>query len=168
MAFYEDFSFYEFFERYKKTKHINIGWLEDGYCFETADLPSDFLDKLWDFCNVLVIQTRGLHYCDFCAEKSKIVIHRNGVEHVLGDSEIRVFGERQVFASPNMIYHYVQKHHYQPPAAFVKAVYDCPNPSSNEYFELLEKEGLPWMLMNGRKSNIEKMKHPLQQKEDLK
>jgi hypothetical protein len=50
----------------------------------------------------------------------------------------------QIYASPTLIYHYVAVHHYQPPADFVKAMFEGPRPSTEEYCALLRGLNLDW------------------------
>jgi hypothetical protein len=45
----------------------------------------------------------------------------------------------RVYASPTLIYHYVEAHHYKPPDEFLRALRDGPKPPSPEYFDLLAK-----------------------------
>lgn len=40
----------------------------------------------------------------------------------LGDGEIDVAGSDKVYACPTLIYHYILRHGYRPPAEFVDAV----------------------------------------------
>ena len=50
-------------------------------------------------------------------------VRLRGESFKLGDAQIRVRGlNGEVYASPNLIYHYVQAHHYRPPQAFIDAV----------------------------------------------
>ena len=150
MAFYEDCSTYEFFERYKRQDHINIGWLERAHPFETAVPTGEFLDTLWEFCKIAVVGTRGIHCCDLCEDESTIYASKNETTYLLGVAEIRVFGENNVFACPNLIYHYVEKHHYRPPETFIKAVYSSPKPDDEEFIKFLDDLDLPYSPMRHR------------------
>jgi hypothetical protein len=41
----------------------------------------------------------------------------------LGDAEVRVTGrDGKVYAAPNLLYHYIEKHGYKPPDEFVEAL----------------------------------------------
>lgn len=52
---------------------------------------------------------------------------RHGVKRGLGSAEIRVTGEHgEIYAAPDLIYHYVADHHYKAPDAFVCAVLLAP------------------------------------------
>jgi hypothetical protein len=41
---------------------------------------------------------------------------------VQGSGEIRVPGDRKVYAAPILIHHYVEAHGYKPPEEFIEAV----------------------------------------------
>jgi hypothetical protein len=55
----------------------------------------------------------------------------------LGTAEIRVFGNGRIYTAPDMIYHYITLHEYQPPDEFIAAVLASPDPSSEAYQSLL-------------------------------
>ncbi len=63
----------------------------------------------------------------------------------LGSAQIRVFGDRgQIYAAPNMLFHYVTAHHYKPPDEFIQALRHGPCPPDKEYFNRLKSLGLVW------------------------
>ena len=58
----------------------------------------------------------------------------------LGTAEICAFGANGVlYEAPTLIYHYVAKHHYQPPEEFVRAVTTGPRPPGDDYRALLRR-----------------------------
>jgi hypothetical protein len=58
---------------------------------------------------------------------------------------MRVFGVNgDVFAAPNLIYHYVSDHRYRPPHEFIQAVEGGPQPTSEEYRKALDCVGVRW------------------------
>jgi hypothetical protein len=123
----------------------NIGWLASGVNFQTAPPDPQFVERLWRFCKISVGQTRGLHVCEMCGSRESNAVRRNEEELLLGSAEIRVVGiQGQLYAAPNLIYHYVVVHNYSPPAEFVDAVLTGPCPPDDRYFELLSKLGLTW------------------------
>jgi len=64
---------------------------------------------------------------------------------LLGSAEIRVIsGQGQLYAAPNLIYHYVVSHNYSPPPEFVLAVLEGPCPPEEGYYHLLTKMGIDW------------------------
>jgi hypothetical protein len=145
MAYFNDLSEYTYDLEFARPGTITVGWLDREHSFR-ASLPSDeILTLLWTFCSTSVALTRGLHACEFCPSGSAYFSERNGKRLLLGAAEIRVFSDGgRIYAAPNLIYHYVLIHHYQPPEEFVKALCKGPQPPNQEYFECLEKLGLKW------------------------
>ncbi|AKF06695.1 hypothetical protein DB32_003844 [Sandaracinus amylolyticus] len=93
---------------------------------------------------MIVNSTRGLHDCELCARPENTFFKRDA-GLLLGSGEIRVFSpEGDVFAAPNLIYHYVNDHKYRPPLQFIRAVAEGPVPFSDEYSRLLDAMGLIW------------------------
>jgi hypothetical protein len=124
----------------------NIGWLAAGVEFPRAPpLDAQFVERLWRFCKVSIGQTRGLHECELCCSREANVAQRNGEDLLLGSAEIRVIlDEGQLYAAPNLIFHYVASHNYSPPPEFVEAVLMAPCPPEESYYELLSKLELRW------------------------
>src|SRR5262249_44093610 len=110
--------------------------------------PSEeLLERLWQYCSISVMRTRGLHVCAFCeSPHGGRFVGRHGTKILLGSAEIRVFskGGSPALASPNLIYHYVSIHHYLPPGQFLEAIESGPRPPDPEYFEPLANAGLDW------------------------
>ena|GEM_PF-1067174 len=148
MAHYDDLTEYIYKERFKRQGSLNVGWLALGKNFDQKPASKEFLDKLWRICTVSVARTRGFHFCELCPASDSEVIQeltRDGERLVLGTAEIRVFGTGDViFAAPNLIFHYVSVHHYDPPAEFVAAVLNNPAPPDRGYFERLKDLAYEW------------------------
>src|SRR5579859_2442431 len=146
MTYYRDLSGYEYFPEYDRPGTKNIGWLEHGHEFDIMVPSEEILELLWRFCAVSVVQTRGLHDCDLCTPCARVSARKDGLLCLLlGSAEIRVFSRAgEIFAAPNLIYHYVNTHHYKPPDEFLRALREGPNPPSAEYFEQLKKLNLEW------------------------
>jgi len=125
----------------------NVSWLIPSVAFSTStgDVDEEFMTCLWQFCTVSIVQTRGLHECGFCRTRAANVAERRGQQLLLGSAEIRVFSKAgDVYAAPNLIYHYVDVHHYLPPAEFIEAVQKGPRPPDQVYFEKLSEIGERW------------------------
>lgn len=114
---------------------LSVGWLDNSHEYEQGEVSSVFLERLWRFCPELLIGKMGYHRCPFCVHPAYPIRVRWGAEEIpLGSAETRIFGSgNKVYASPNLIYHYVSQHHYRPPAEFIQAVLSCPLPGSPEY-----------------------------------
>ena len=136
MAFYQDLSLYCYEESGVRPGTQNIGWIEAKGPFPKGDASHAFLKRLWQFCKVAVVQTRGFHVCDLCNMPEDVVprLEFEGETLKLGSAEIRVIGKGGlIYAAPNLIFHYVRDHRYKPPQAFVDAVLAVPGPESEEY-----------------------------------
>ena len=87
---------------------------------------------------------RGLHICDLCGSRY-IIAERHEQQIWLGSAEIRVFSSSgEIYAAPNIIYHYVSVHQYKPPTVFTQALRTCPKPPSREYLDELDGHKLQW------------------------
>ena len=149
MAYFPDLSEYTYFELSKgRSLTRNVGWLDAMHDFPAEEAASELLDLLWQYCLVLVLSTRGLHSCEFCSSEYPTYEARGDLKVLLGSAEIRVFSKSgDVYAAPNLIYHYVSCHRYQPPAPFVAALHEGhegPSPTTSAYFDRLKDLGLKW------------------------
>jgi len=54
-------------------------------------------------------------------------------------SDILVPGKTMAYMAPALILHYIRTHRYLPPACFLEAVLDCPEPGSAEYLDAIRK-----------------------------
>jgi hypothetical protein len=123
---------------------LNVGWLDEHHAFPIRPPTERHLDLLWAHCSVLVLPTRGFHDCPFCAEQRRSLV-RAGKRLRLGSAELRVFGnEGDVFAAPNLIFHYVAEHHYAPPPEFLRALEEGRDPAGECYRALLDARQLNW------------------------
>lgn len=144
MTHFADLSQYVFVGTAGSAVARNVGWLDEHHKFPTGEPASELLDAVWVYCSILVAPTRGLHRCAFCASPPNTFV-RHGTKLLLGSGEIRVFSSTgDVFAAPNLIYHYILEHHYRPPLEFLRAVEDGPRPGSDEYLELLRSLPVSW------------------------
>jgi hypothetical protein len=103
---------------------LNVGWLAIEYPFAKKKACEELLDALFETCLRTVNQTRGFHECQFCdAPTFGVEVSRNDQRTGLGSAEIRVEGKGGIrYAAPDLIYHYVAEHDYDPPKEFVEAV----------------------------------------------
>src|SRR5262245_28277392 len=146
MSYFEDLSEYRFGGVLSlQPSAKSVGWLGKDHAFETAVPDTDLLEVLWSYCSISVVQTRGIHDCEFCLTGTPNFVETAGRTLYLGSAEIRVFSKHgDIYAAPNLIYHYVSVHHYKPPEGFVAALREMPGPPSPEYFDRLSKLGLDW------------------------
>lgn len=165
MTYYPDLSPFEYGSIHVNMDGdvVNVGWLDAAHDYQKGDVSDAFLDRLWTFCQWSVLQARGYHACNLCQpipyQEDEIFIGQYGDEIVevtsyqplikiqrgdeivkLGNAQLRVFGlNDRVYAAPNLIYHYVTEHRYQPPMEFIEAVLRSPLPNSPEYEARVEK-----------------------------
>ena len=90
---------------------LNIGWLDATYLFDCGDTSVEFHEALRKLIEQPIQMHRGFHICEFCEPNSPF---SPSAGH--GNGQIRVMGpDRQWYAAPTMVYHYVVTHHYRPP-----------------------------------------------------
>jgi len=124
MGYFADLTQYSYIQRTARECEVNVGWLDDQHNFATGAAPEEVLSKIFELCRKPMNLTRGRQSCVLCKERSLICTgKRGGIEIGLGNGEIRVNGKSgKVYASPVMIYHYMEAHNYNPPQEFIEAV----------------------------------------------
>ena len=112
---------------------LAIGWLNHKQPFETGESDLKFTTKLLRFCSAEnhICPTPQPRPCPLCNKPITV----NGLR--LGGAEIRTIGDEEIFAAPNLIYHFVVDHGYMPPFEFVDSVMKGPGVDSAEYRALI-------------------------------
>lgn len=165
MAHFDDISDYHYVAEAMRPGTKNVGWLGKGQAFDKGESSDDLLDTLWQFCAISMVQTRGLHICEFCSDDESGICERDGSKLLLGSAEIRVFSlEGDIYAAPNLIYHYVQAHQYKPPVQFVEALKLGPKPPNSAYFDRLKQLGFEWSKTLAPQPNAGRIRLDLRQK----
>lgn len=104
---------------------LNVGWLEVGHPFPTAEPEPEFVRSLIRCCRRPVCLYRGFHICDLCDVQKfemQIVSYEGRRVHV-GNGEVCVLGlDDRWYTAPTLVAHYVLKHQYCPPEQFVSGV----------------------------------------------
>jgi hypothetical protein len=102
-------------------EYVNVGWLDKDYPFPTGPTPDALSDRLLEGLAHPRNRTRGYHLCNLCGarEPTRVALAEDTV--ILGDAEIHIADSGRVYASPNLIIHYVSEHSYRPPDEFVLA-----------------------------------------------
>jgi hypothetical protein len=152
MAYFADLSEYTFLKLpHQEVRQTNIGWLAAGREFRRRKAAEPLLSLVWDYCMLPFQQTRGFSSCQLCPPGGRMssmplehpVSERNEHLLILGSAEIRVLSRSgEIFAAPNMIYHYMAIHDYDPPEPFIDALVTGPRVSSQEYMQRLAAAGL--------------------------
>jgi hypothetical protein len=72
---------------------------------------------------------RGYHLCEFCPAPEPLQLELPHQTLMLGSGEIWVpsSDSRCIYAAPDLIHHYMAKHHYAPPDEFLAAVANVKN-----------------------------------------
>lgn len=150
MAYFPDFSAYEYYTQEIDPLIVNIGWLDANHEFSKGPVCDKFLAHLWSYCSKPVQQSKGFHLCELCnTPHYPQVAQRDGRQLRLGSAEIRVQGQNGIiYAVPDFIYHYVVEHNYQPPNEFIEAVLSAPLPTSPEYIEFLNQHEVNFVFRN--------------------
>jgi hypothetical protein len=150
MTYFPDLSDYAYSHWSQRPGTKNVGWLARTHDFHQSKLSEELLDLIWDYCTISVTQTRGLHSCEFCSHDESdltppVIAERNGQKLLLGSAEIRVFSRTgDIYATPDLIYHYVSVHNYSPPEEFLIALGEGPKPPNQDFFEHLSELDLKW------------------------
>jgi hypothetical protein len=107
---------------YDRPNHrvFHIGWLEKSEPFETAQPPEGLVDMLKRQLPFRVLRTRGWFKCHLC--KRREYLELDEYKQTLGGAEIWIENGQVTYACPDMIIHYIDDHHYKPPAAFLTAL----------------------------------------------
>lgn len=120
----EDLDQYEGCDDYERfgMNPLAVGFLQRNQRFETGNTSSKALAKLLQFCGSrwTVCAIPRPRNCPLCNERVTVEIAGESV--VLGSAEIRVIGTNDIFAAPDLLYHYVAAHNYALPPEFSDAL----------------------------------------------
>jgi hypothetical protein len=107
-----------------------IGWLEDGHKFPQGAIdprvPTILRGIVTDAARLVPVVSWGIHHCDL-----------GGCTGEGGSHYVVIPSPSCVYIAPDLVVHYIDAHHYAPPAEFVDAVLACPEQLSDAYVELL-------------------------------
>lgn len=122
MSYFRDLSPYCFFKSQSSLSLVNVGWLDARHRYKKGKVDNNQVEKLLKLCKTHPVnRTRGWHRCPFCSAYP-VIMTIDEETICLGGAEIRVAGEAQVFAAPDLVCHYIAAHEYQPPDEFLAAV----------------------------------------------
>ena len=100
-----------------------VGWLSLDHPFSRGPMAPHLVAKVRTLAVIKSVnQMRGFHQCEFCTVREPEVEVGDQRQH-LGSAEIwlpRAGGG--YYASPNLILHYIEHHHYLPPSEWVGAL----------------------------------------------
>lgn len=109
-----------------------VGWLSPIRPVARGFVDPAFVARLRDLCarwgeSVSALRwpvCAGPHKCEFCSA-------------FMAAGNLGVPASDLLYVAPQMVIHYVERHGYAPPPAFVSAVLDCPLPGTPEYAALV-------------------------------
>jgi hypothetical protein len=142
MPYFPDLSYYSNSRNQDASVALNVGWLSKEHSYTQGRVPEDFINRLWLYCGKFINPMRGYSPCELCQDNAQwpITVSLNEKVVNLGSAEIRVISEdNTIYASPNMIIHYILVHGYYPPEEFINAVLMGPLPDSPEFLALEAK-----------------------------
>jgi hypothetical protein len=123
--FYQDLSNYQYNLAFELEKVKNIGWLEKPHPFNEGSVDVAFLKKLFQIIKHKEFNIyRGVQSCYFCMHDGFIYGVLENEDIFLGHGEIWVpsITQDSIYASPTLMYHYIEKHHYLPPQDYIDSV----------------------------------------------
>jgi hypothetical protein len=104
---------------------LAVGWLDSNMKYGRGSTPTAVYQKLKDFVRSpwQPFLYAGHHECNLC--------QFHGESH--GASNLFIPFEGKIYVAPELITHYINAHHYQPPAIFCDAVLACPSMDTIEF-----------------------------------
>lgn len=119
--YFPDFSEYQARPAMAGGGALNIGWIGDGHSYIKGEVDGSTLKKIFEICRRGSVSFRHYRGCGIC-EKTEVSFIQNGKRIILGNSEIRIYYQGQIYVSPNMLCHYIKHHKYKPPEQFIEAI----------------------------------------------
>lgn len=137
--YYDDFSIDSYYYLPKPFTVKHIGWLDSQHPFPKGEVSEKFLTRLAIFCKEVTYISLCYHECEFCEPIAEYEFpdfaENKIIGRSLGTSEFLVFDNKDTFyLAPDLIYHYILTHKYQPPEEFIRAVLESPLPDTVETF----------------------------------
>jgi hypothetical protein len=134
MTYYQDLEPIDYFRVTSDVPLRSVGWLSKDFVFPRGEVSWDFFSKLCELTKNpwQPFLFRGFHVCELCQFK-------NYERTCKGTNNLFIPFNDVIYVAPEMILHYINEHHYLPPAVFIEAVMHCPDMQSIEYKILVEK-----------------------------
>ena len=115
---------------------LGVGFLHRKQRFATGKVPSKFMLKLATYLLAPVCVRGKAMPCPLCGER--VTTEIDGEELVLGSAEIRVLGDENIYAAPDLILHFITEHNYRPPQEFIDVVRKGVGVNSAEHRALIK------------------------------
>jgi len=114
-----------------------VGYLDREHEFAKGETSDAVFDRLVSLAMLPVMVTAGSHSCNLglCGtSRQEAEDYWRGMRiPQYCSTEILVPDGTVLYRAPALILHYIRTHHYLPPACFLDAVLNCPEPGSDEY-----------------------------------
>jgi hypothetical protein len=107
----------------------SIGWLDREHPFPTGSVPPEFVARLHRFVNLSNESADALGWGTFCGGHECQFCESGWY----GFRNIGIPSEDVLFVAPELVWHYVAHHGYEPPSDFIAAVMSCPLPDTDAY-----------------------------------
>lgn len=114
---------------------LHVGWLDGGHEYPKGTVAREILEKLKVLAKEPVQLYMGHHLCTLCPPHPERLMEAEYSDSDelrqewadwesprISNGEIRVTFQRATYAAPVLIVHNIEKHGYQPPAIFLRAV----------------------------------------------
>jgi hypothetical protein len=143
MTFYQDLEPIDYFPINRDVVMLAVGWLGKEFKFQTGKVSWQFYNKLCEFVENpwQPFLSSGFHFCELCQFYGSRYT-------ATGSSNLFVPFNNVIYVAPELIVHYINVHHYQPPEIFIDAVMECPYIQTMEYKRCLLKNGGKELIMN--------------------
>ena len=148
MSHFEDLSPLGYFGAEYSDVLRAIGWLEPGHNYTRGHVEREFFERLcellqrpWSPVHFMGAQDCG--FCRFTGGNPTQLQRKTGLVRIPGHSCLNLFvpGDGVIYASPELIAHYIDAHEYRPPDEFMESVLRCPRMNSKEYFGAMRANG---------------------------
>ena len=115
---------------------LGVGFLHRKQQFATGSTPSRVVLKLATYLLTPVCQRAKPMPCPLCGER--VTTEIDGEEIALGSAEIRILGDDDIYAAPDLILHFITDHSYRPPQQFIDVVKKSVGVDSAEHRALIK------------------------------
>jgi len=115
----------------------SVGYLSREHDFSKGEISEVVFERLASLAVLPLWESAGYHRCDLgscgTSQQENEDYWRSTRIPQSCSTEILVPGDTVLYVAPALILHYIHIHNYQPPACFLEAVLNCPEPGSDEY-----------------------------------
>ena len=122
---------------------ISVGYLSREHDYPKGETSEAVFDRLGSLVLLHLVSWLGYHDCELAScglNQPPPELYWRGMRIPRScSSDIVVPDGTVVYMAPALILHYIRVHQYLPPARFLKAVLNCPEPGSDEYHGAINK-----------------------------